>query len=44
MAKRNKIDLNSTTPGPGTYNARDDAVKSRSISPNMKASSVRFKE
>ena len=36
MSKRNYIELNQSTPGPGAYNARDEAVKARAKSPNLK--------
>lgn len=35
MQKRNYRELNQSTPGPGAYNARDEAVKARAKSPNL---------
>jgi len=36
MQKKNFREINSATPGPGAYNAKDDLVKARPKSPNLK--------
>lgn len=36
ISKKNYRELNSSTPGPGAYDAKDDAVKARAKSPNIK--------
>lgn len=35
ISKKNYRELNSSTPGPGAYNARDEVVKARAKSPNL---------
>jgi hypothetical protein len=36
ISKKNYRELNSSTPGPGAYDAKHEAVKARAKSPNIK--------